>query len=223
MKRRALLVFAVSAAVLTGCATEPPPVSPQVQAYYDSHKDLKSAVDPKPKAITVAAIGDSVTEGNSPDFNNGKLGTLSWPSALPDGEQFVGGWAKKGSTTQVMLDNVKPTTADVLVIIAGTNDLGKLPFATSAANIQSIVQKSGVKRVIVSSIPPRDADPASAVDYNAQLEPFVKAQGWEFVDAMAGVRTADNQYNPGMTIDGTHPTEPAVKLIRAAIAAKIKP
>lgn len=71
MKLRALLVFAMTAAVLAGCSYETPPVSEQVQSYYDGHKSLQSAVDPSLKQITVTAAGDSVTEGNSPDFNNG--------------------------------------------------------------------------------------------------------------------------------------------------------
>lgn len=177
---------------------------------------------PTAKVITVAAVGDSITEGNSQDFNNGRLGTLSWPSALPDGKQFVGGWAKKSATTQVMLDNVKPVAADVLVVIAGTNDLGKVEFETSAANIGAIVAKVGAKRAIISAIPPYDPSPEKAVSYNIQLVAFAKAQGWTFVDAMAGVRNGD-RYAPGMTGDGVHPTQAAVDLISKELNKAIVP
>lgn len=149
-----------------------------------------------------------------------RLGTLSWPSVLPAGEQFVGGWAKKGSTTQMILGSVKPVTADVLVIIAGTNDIDKLTFAQSASNIEGIVSTVGAKRAIISSIPPYDPAPEKAVAYNAQLEAFAKAHGWTFVDSMAAVRDGD-RYAPGMTFEGVHPTEQAVKLIGTAIAKAI--
>jgi lysophospholipase L1-like esterase len=137
--------------------------------------------------------------------------------------EFAGGWAKGGASTQLMRDSVSAVDADVLVVIAGTNDTSRVPFATSADNIKAIVAKVGVKRVIISSIAPRDANPDVAASYNAQLEPFVTAQGWEYVDAWAGVRTSNNQYSPAMTGDGVHPTEPAVKLLSAAIAKQIKP
>jgi lysophospholipase L1-like esterase len=213
-------VLAGALAVATGCTPTPPPVSDKVQSAYENGKSLPPA---PAKPVTVAAAGDSITAGNSPDFNKGQLGTFSWPSLLPAGEAFAGGWAKGGASTSVIAANVQPVSADVLVLIAGTNDLGKVPFSVSAANLQAIVQKVGIKRVIVSAIPPYDPNPELAVEYNQELEPFVRAQGWEFVDAMAGVRDGDH-YAPGMTgDDGIHPTQPAVQLIAQAIAKQIKP
>jgi len=214
-----MLVFALTAAVLAGCAAEPPPVSEKVQQAYDNIG--KATLQPSPKAITVTAIGDSVTAGNSPNFMAGQLGTLSWVSLLPSGEQFVGGWALKGATTEDMLANAKPVAADVLVIIAGTNDGGRVPFATSADHLKAIAQKVGAKRVVVSAIPPRDANPEWATDYNLQLQPFAVSQGWQFVDPMVGVRSGDH-YIPGMTADGVHPTAPAVKIIAESLATAIK-
>jgi lysophospholipase L1-like esterase len=217
--RRFLPALALSAAMtaMAGCAAAPPPVSDKVQAAYESGRALPTPV----KQITVAAVGDSVTEGNSPDFNKSQLGTLSWVSHLPESERFVGGWAKKGSTTEMMLANVQHIDADVLVIIAGTNDINKLSFAQSSANISAIVAKIEPKRAVISSIPPYDPDPAKAASYNAQMEIFAKAQGWTFVDSMAGVRTIDNTYTPGLTADGVHPLEKAADAIGQAIGTVI--
>ena len=48
------------------------------------------------------------------------------------------------------------------------------------------------------------------------------AQGWTFVDAMAGVRTPDGQFWPGATADGVHPTPDAAAIIGKAIADAIQ-
>lgn len=212
----AVLVASVAAA--TGCASTPPPVSDQVQSAYESGRSLKTAE----ATIRVGAVGDSTTEGSAPDFNRGRTGPLSWPNSLPAGLGFAGGWAKGGASTQLMRDSVTPIDADVVVIMAGTNDGGRISFEESAANLKEIVAKVGVQRLIVSSIAPRDADPVMASSYNQKLEPFVKAQGWEYVDAWAGVRTAANQYAPGMSHDGVHPGQEAVDSVSQAIAAAIK-
>lgn len=212
-----MAVLSGSLALATGCAQSPPPVSDKVQAAYESGKALPTQV----KQITVAAVGDSVTEGNSPDFNKAQLGTLSWPSRLPKTARFVGGWAKKGSTTATILANVQHVDADVAVIIAGTNDIDKLSFAQSSTNMEAIVAKVGARRTVISSIPPYDPDPEQAVSYNRQMEAFAKVRGWTFVDAMAGVRTAENTYAPGLTIDGVHPNEKAVDAISARLSEAV--
>lgn len=220
----ALAVATVGAVgyVLVGSAAAPPaPVSSQVQEYVETHKTLAPAVD----GLTFAAVGDSVTVGNSPDFAKLKVGDGSWVMyARSEAFPFEGGWAKKGATTAEMLENAAPVTSgtakkpvEALVIIAGTNDSGqKVPFEESARNLSAIAAKVGAPKVIVSSIPPRDAAPAVAVEYNAKLKPFVESQGWEFVDAMAGVREGD-RYKEGMTSDGIHPTATAAQIIGETI------
>lgn len=172
--------------------------------------------------MTFAAVGDSVTEGDSPDFNAGKTGSLSWPSHMPSGTKFAGGWAKRGSTTAAMAANVKPVPADVLVMIAGTNDIIQgVPFSESASNLKAIASKVAAKRVVVSAVPPLDQDPAAAAAYNQKLEALAGNAGWTFVDAMAGVRNGD-RYAPGMTADGVHPTLPGVNSISDALSKAIR-
>jgi lysophospholipase L1-like esterase len=212
-----VLVLSAALAATTGCASAPPPVSDKVQAAYERGRVLPTAAP----VIRVAAVGDSTSEGSAPDFNQGITGPLSWPNMLPKGMGFVGGWAKGGASTELIRDRVSPIDADVLVVMAGTNDEGRFGFAESAANISAIVDKAGVNRVIVSSIAPRDPEPVAAATYNAKLEPFVRAQGWEYVDAWAGVRTDADQYAPGMTHDGIHPTQQAVDIVSQAISTAI--
>ncbi|WIA96397.1 SGNH/GDSL hydrolase family protein [Curtobacterium sp. MCBA15_004] len=165
-----------------------------------------------------AVVGDSVTAANSPDIDNGQAGDASWAYyANRDGARLVGGWALGGATTEAMNAAVKPYQADTLVILAGTNDSGQgVPFDTTAANLRSIVDKAGIDRVIVSSIPPRNAAPATAAAYNTKLKQLSESAGWTFVDAAAALREGDT-YRDGFTADGIHPTAEGAKALGGAL------
>lgn len=188
---------------------QPPPVSESVAAYYERNKSITA----KAKPVLFAAVGDSITEANSSDFSNFKIGGGSWVyHASRKGLEFAGGWADGGSSTAKMAANAKPVKADVLVIIAGTNDIGNRPFAESAANVSAIVRKVGVKRVIISAIPPYNSNPQLPVEYNKQMKAFATSRGWKWVDAMAPVRDGD-MWKPGLSNDGKHPTAEGAQLI----------
>jgi lysophospholipase L1-like esterase len=179
---------------------------------------------PTTAPIRFAAVGDSITAGDSPNFSAGRTGSLSWVTyaAQHQGLVFAGGWAEGGSKTEKMVANIQPVKADVLVIIAGTNDFGNgVPFSTTTANLDQIVKAIGAPRIVISSVPPRDHFTGTADAYNAQLEQFVKSRGWTWVDAAAGVREG-NHYKTGLTIDGTHPTTAAAKILGDAIAQAIQ-
>ena len=183
---------------------------------------LASAPDPAPASVTFAAVGDSITKANSADLAGLRVGDASWVYfTAGSGCRFVGGWARNGAPTSTMVRNAAPVRADVLVVIAGTNDIAHgVPFATIARNLAAIVRKVGAGRVIISAIPPRDATPAVTVEFNRLLERFVKAEGWTFVDAMVGVRDG-TRYAAGMTADGTHPNARGARVIGEALAEAI--
>ncbi|KHL01800.1 hypothetical protein LK10_14560 [Sinomonas humi] len=176
----------------------------------------------EPKVVRFAAVGDSITQGNSPDFSVGLTGSLSWVTyARSPLDLFAGGWAAGGATTARMAANVQPVKADVLVIIAGTNDLAQgVPFAVTESNIARIVETVGAPRVVVSAIPPRNSAPAATAAYNASLKAFVLAHKWEWVDAPAAVRDGE-QYAAGMSLDGIHPTEAGAEALGRALDAAI--
>lgn len=176
----------------------------------------------EPKAVRFAAVGDSITQGNSPDFSVGLTGSLSWVTyARSPLDLFAGGWAAGGATTARMAANVAPVKADVLVVIAGTNDLAQgVPFSVTASNIESIVATVGAPRVVVSAIPPRDSAQAATAAFNASLKEFVLAHRWEWVDAPAGVRQGE-QYAAGMSLDGIHPSQAGAEALGRALDAAI--
>ncbi|CAN7464886.1 SGNH/GDSL hydrolase family protein [Pseudarthrobacter oxydans] len=216
--------MAAAVGLVTGCASDSPPVSDQVQkSLPGGTKQTSPTATTKTVApVRIGIFGDSISEANSPDFNSGRFGSTSWVSHIGEGFAFAGGWAESGARTANMLDRAAPVSADVLVVIAGTNDYaGGVPFSDTADNLDGIVARAGVHRVIISSVPPNDIDPEAATDFNEQLAAHAQARGWVLVDAMAGLRSGD-RFARGMTSDGIHPTEEGAKTVATAIAEAIK-
>lgn len=174
-------------------------------------------------ALRMAVVGDSISHGDSTDFSGGALGDFSWVRwAVDDRLTFAGGWAVPGALTEAMAQNVQPYDADVLVILAGTNDLafGVAPDQT-AAHLVQIAQTSGVGRVVLVGIPPNDFGADAVTRYNAALQGLAAEQGWEFADAAAALRTEHNTYREGLTWDGVHPTVEGARLLGEAIRTHI--
>ncbi|MFC9919613.1 SGNH/GDSL hydrolase family protein [Agromyces binzhouensis] len=209
----AALAAAAAASLIVGCAaTAAPDVTGTPEA------SVAVAVG------TFAAVGDSNTDADSRDFAAGDLGAASWATYVADeGFAFAGGWAEWGATTERMAQSVGPVDADVLVVLAGTNDVALgTPFDESAANLARIVDAVGIADVVVVSIPPMDALPDGAEAYNARLDDLASDRGWRFVDAAAGLRTADGRFGAGMSSDGVHPTADGARILGAAIAAALR-
>lgn len=212
MGRRALAVtllsgiaFAVSACTATPEPSDPPPQTP-----------------PRAEAVRMAVVGDSITAGDSRDLNDGIPGPLSWTSYAAGPEvEFVGGWAEWGATTERMADAVSgPFDADVLVVLAGTNDVSTRSHDDTGASLLEIVDAAGIDRVILSSVPPNDHARESTTELNAFLRSFAGAQGWEWVDAAAPLRSGD-RFQPDMTSDGVHPSETGARALGEAIGAAV--
>ncbi|HKH08212.1 MAG TPA: SGNH/GDSL hydrolase family protein, partial [Agromyces sp.] len=172
-----------------------------------------------------AAVGDSITDADSTDFAAGDFGAASWATYVvdDDGFAFAGGWAEWGATTGLMADSVGSIEADVLVVLAGTNDVAfGIPFEDSAANLDRIIDVVGIEDVVVVSIPPMDASPAGAEAYNERLDDLAADRGWRFVDASAGLRTADGRFTEGMSSDGLHPSVEGARVLGEAIATALR-
>ena len=166
---------------------------------------------------TFLAVGDSITAGATdvaqPLVGDRVQGDASWlPSAEQEsGWDLVDGWAVPGATTADMLAGVEPTdwTADVLVVMAGTNDLARgLPWEESAAHLEGIVAAAGAPTTVVVAIAPSDPRPAARNGYNAALAGLAGRNGWTYLDPWGEV-DAGGSFAPGASPDGVHPT-PAV-------------
>ncbi len=170
----------------------------------------------------MAAIGDSITAGDSRDLAGGVPGPQSWVSyAIAPGIEFVGGWAEWGATTGRMAAAVRqPLDADVLVILAGTNDTGWTPHEQIGEHLARIAESAAVDTVVLSSIPPNDYALGTTSELNAYLERFAAEEEWVWVDAAAGLRSGE-RYAEGMSYDGVHPTEEGARVIGEAIGEAI--
>lgn len=170
----------------------------------------------------MAVVGDSITAGDSQDLNEGVPGPLSWTSYAAGPEvEFVGGWAEWGATTERMAEAVtEPFDADVLVVLAGTNDVTTRSHQDTAANLVEIVETAEVDRVLLSSVPPNDHARERTTELNAFLRAFAAEHGWEWVDAAAPLRDGD-RFQPDMTSDGIHPSEAGARALGSAIGAAV--
>jgi lysophospholipase L1-like esterase len=121
-----------------------------------------------------------------------------------------------------MAENVRPVKADVLVILAGTNDLALgVPFSQTVANLERISRTVGATRVLVSAVPPRDSAQQATVAFNAELRRAVLAHGWLWTDATAGLAEG-TRYAPGLSRDGIHPDQAGSAVLGKALAAAMR-
>ncbi|GAA2179712.1 hypothetical protein GCM10009847_14900 [Leucobacter tardus] len=204
------VLLAGMALAASACAGPPPPSAPP-------HRD-----EPDSDAVRMAAVGDSITDGDSRDLNGGIPGPLSWVSYAESRDiEFVGGWAEWGATTDRMASAIPgPFDADVLVVLAGTNDVSARSHREIGASLRDIVHTAAIDRVILSSVPPNDFARAETVRLNAYLRTFSEEQGWEWVDAAAALRDGDG-FEPEMTSDGVHPTAAGARVIGEAIGVAV--
>lgn len=205
MTRRQLLTTVAGVTVLgvAACSSESEP-----------------APAPTPRPTTLYAVGDSLTEGNSPNFANREFGDRSWVAHLDPRLSVLGGWAKGGARTPDMVAGVTRSDAETLVMLAGANDTTSLPFETTAQNLATIVDKVGIARVVVSKLPPRDDQPDLNVRFNQSLEQLARDKGWHLIDPMADVRDGI-RFKAGMTSDGIHPTPAGATAIGQAMSTQI--
>src|SRR5699024_6264776 len=106
--------------------------------------------------LTIAVVGDSITVGSDPTFAPGQVSEDSWVRyAVGDPVELAGGWARWGATTAEMAAAADPVPADVLVIMAGTNDLAAgTPTAQVARSLEQIVAEVGADEVLLCAVPP---------------------------------------------------------------------
>lgn len=178
-------------------------------------------------AVTFSVVGDSITADHAYPGQVARriVGARSWAAfAQEPGTAFAGGWARGGATTAEMLAGSTPVKSDVLVVIAGTNDIhAGVPFAQIGRNLQAIVDKARAPRVIVSSVPPRNDFRERTLAYNEWLHGFAAEQGWRWIDGSRGLRDDNHpgRYAKGLTYDGVHPSAEGARILGAAVLAAL--
>ncbi|MCO7221864.1 SGNH/GDSL hydrolase family protein, partial [Klenkia sp. PcliD-1-E] len=210
--RRAVLAGVVLVAVAGCTAQVAPPTAARVS---------QASADPP---LAVVAVGDSITEMDSPDFDAGRIGRASWAWwATGDGVAVLGGWAHAGATTDDMLEGVQNVGVghphpDVLVLMGGNNDIDwGIPTEDVLDDLVQVAALVHAPRVVLSAVAPEDGRGEETLALDARLVELARQHGWEYVDPMTGCRDADGGYRPGTSPDGVHPTEQAAAHIGAVL------
>jgi acyl-CoA thioesterase I len=188
-------------AVLTAPHPSAPPTSSAALVVASHESEMR----------TYVAVGDSITAGMVQESDSlATPGATSWLHGETASRLVrAGGWAIPGRVTGDMRANVSPTTADVLVLLGGTNDLARgLPWAETEANLRAIVATISARKALVVAIPPYDLDPAGRSTFNARLAALAAQSHWRFLDPWTSV-TMNGAWVAGASVDGIHPA-PAV-------------
>lgn len=175
-----------------------------------------------PSAETFAVVGDSISARTDRTGIDQSAG--SWTSYAPgDGLEYRNtGWAQNGARLAEMQLNLGEVDADVLVILAGTNDLtAGMSIADRLAIVGQLAEQSGAAQIVVSAVPPFDPLPSASTAWNAALAVYAYQNDYTFVDPWLALRTTDGTYAAGQTVDGVHPTTTAAATAGAALRAGI--
>ncbi|WIE79604.1 SGNH/GDSL hydrolase family protein [Curtobacterium sp. MCSS17_016] len=161
---------------------------------------------PAPSKLTFTYAGDSLTAMDA-----------SWMRQLKDPTiANVGGTSIGGATSTRILERSSAHDADVLVVMAGTNDL-RYGYSTKSIlnNIDKITKKVGARHVVIAAIAPSNITNYSKkhIDrrkqgeiLNRDLQNHALTRGWMFVDPWAADRRLDGGWPSSRTYDGVHPT-----------------
>jgi len=209
LRAAALLVLLSAALCTAGCTAGP-----------DARTDDAESGD-----VVLVVVGDSLTAGSQAMADGEIQGEGSWvPAALGDPLVLGGGWAVPGATTGDMRQGIARVDGDVLVLMAGTNDIAQgVDWAASRDNVLAITRTMRMDAVVVSAIPPSSGRAQAATAYNEQLRQVAIEQGWTFVDPWETAREGEG-WVPGDSLDGVHPTQEVAdevgRTLRAAVLAR---
>ena len=173
------------------------------------------------QSFRFAVAGDSLTAWDNHSFPHpdGDFSTVTWTHwAISDDVQLAGGYAREDATAAQIAANMVAVEADVLLVLAGTNDVGVTPADEVTAQIEALVETSTVDTVLVSALPPVDG----STEYNDALEALAASQGCGFVDPWVTLRRDDGEWLDGSSNDGVHPTPASAKVVGEALVAAMR-
>lgn len=174
-------------------------------AYHGQEK-----VTENPLPIRMAVVGDSISAGNTGhmEFVADEGSWAGWATAQGD-IMYAGGYAEAGRTSTELAGFVRPVSADVLVMMAGTNNFHTgIGWEQHRADMIQIAQTISAPKVVIFKLPPIDyiAEAGNYIveDRNVKLEALAAEMGWGFIDPWAQFRNGVF-WKPGCSDDGVHP------------------
>jgi lysophospholipase L1-like esterase len=212
--------WAVGAPVALGAAPAPdgcagataaaaPPVVAADWAGLCQYRDRDTALLARKHAVRAVFMGDSIT--------------FLWDGANPGlfGDEYVDRGIS-GQTTEQMLLRFRQDVIDLhpaaVHILAGTNDLLQLGGAVTlqdiTEDIRSMVELAGANRiaVVLATVPPwgrsvgTPPKRAALLAFNSWLRTYARQRKLALADYFEVLVDKSGSFNPGLTVDGVHPT-----------------
>lgn len=186
--------------------------------------------EPADQQTTFTVLGDSNTTGHATTLERGiELGRSWVVSAENQGPVLVGGYAHDGYTTTQLRERATETDADVLVIMAGTNDLRRRHWSpTDTDAVAGAIQKSRLRvgiaadDTVLLAIAPNSRRPKVTKQFNRWLKRYARAHGMRFSDPWRGMRAAGGGWaRRADHTDGTHGSASAYELVGRRIATVV--
>jgi lysophospholipase L1-like esterase len=173
---------------------------------------------PRPMARSFVVMGDSLSAWAFAPGASSPCATCAWPELLAAHENdfvLVHNGAVAGNTTYQMVArlrrDVAPYRAKLLIVLAGTNDVGKnYDVSETLANVRTIVRsaKSRGMAVVVLTIPPNNTDRITQLARlratNASLIRLGKTEGFEVVDIYSALALNGRLNGAYAAADGLH-------------------
>jgi lysophospholipase L1-like esterase len=222
-------VASAAAATVTSWA-EPVGLSTATKASLSAtYARLSATVD----GPTLIGLGDSIIgSGGSTDPSAGVYGdnfTTYAMLSLNAKLRLIGNAGVPGETSAQILARVPAVVAvapSVCLVLAGTNDVGAVPLATSIANLTAIyagLRAAGITAV-ACTLPPRTDARTAVAKLNHWIKRYCALQGIPIVDlhgALVDVTTGG--YSAGLSSDGIHPIAKGARVMGDAVAAALLP
>jgi hypothetical protein len=215
MKRWIVAAAVIVAATVTAGCTPLPAAQPTLEW------EPVAAHAPAPTCAGVAIVGDSITSWEPPYRLDP---AQTWvTTAVADGLDHRGGWARPGARLDQMLANVTPApNACYLVIMGGTNDVvAGIPVDARISTIEAIVATVDAEHVVLSAVAPLGLDPQAGLAWNDALAAHAAAERYAFIDPWAPFRDGA-LWTPGASLrDAVHPTPATAAAVGHRIAAQL--
>lgn len=190
---------------------------------------------PASAEVTIAALGDSLTQGYGLLPEDGFTAQLqAWLTARGHAVQVLNAGVS-GDTTAGGLARVGWTLTpdvDAMIVALGGNDLLRaIPPETSRANLDGILQAArdaGVPVLLIGLTAPGNYGPDYQQAFDAMYPDLAQAYGTLHVESFLGALTAAAEGDPQgamsayMQPDGIHPNADGVALIVEALGPEVE-
>lgn len=239
MRRNFAAAVLASTVALTGCAaSEPPPVSPQVQKYYDENVVNRPAALPTVVAKKVVAIGDTYSAGaGATEANVGFVFQLARSESWNLTNLARGGTGYLASLSGIarqacgldycpsypeMIADAVAATPEIVLVAGGRNDAAKDPTEESAA-IKDFYQQlrtslPQAKIVALSPLWDSTEPPETLSEIAGAVRASVESVGGSYLDIgqpLQGRRAL-------LAADGVHPNDAGHTALFEAVHAALQ-